>query len=226
MKRKRTRSLGAPATEPGKFLGVPTPLLLVGLAAAAGLAFINSGDGSQEPAVDAGTSTPGTGSSTPTKTSPTGTSSGGTKQPSTGISPPQVKPYRRPLKQKASPQLLVFVNSFGGEGIFDRLRNKATLLDGNGLDRILTLDNNEFAGWATGEEWIAQDTLQTYTQVYNEIGSTGHKIGYNYWIQKSQTTQVHAPAAQFSLSTAYGFKWTSSDHESTIRQFYFDRYTL
>ena len=211
MKRSRNRTLGAPAIENGKFMGVPTPFLLAGLAAAAGLALLNSGDGSaQEPNVD-------TGSSTPTKTSPSTTT-----KPSTGVSPPQVKPYRRPLKLKAAPQLLVFVNSFGGEGIFDRLRNTATILDGNGLDRILTLDNNEFAGWATGEEWIAQDTLQTYTKVYYEVG----KIGYNYWIQKSQTSQVHAPAAQFSLATAYGFKWMSSDHESTIRQFYFDHYTL
>jgi len=220
MRRNRSRSLGALASEDGKILGVSPTVLLLGIGAAGALAYFSSGSADTDTTPD--TSTP-TGNGTPTKTTPTKTTPTKTTPTSPGLSPASVKPYRKTLVGKASPQLLVFVNSFGGEGIFDRLRNVATVLDGNGLNRIATLSNGEWAGWATGNEWIAQDSLQTYTQVYTEIG----KIGYNYWIQKSQTTQVHADAAQFGLTAAFGgFDEMSEAHRAAIRQFYFDNYTF
>jgi hypothetical protein len=214
----KTRTLGAP-DEPGHFMGVPLNLLLTGVALAGVYAYFNSGSGSDDKAP----TTPAATTPTPGPVLPSTVPSSVPKPaPSTTASPAMVKPYRRQLRGKASPLLYVFVNSLGGEGIFDRLKNNATMLDGNGLNRILTLDNGEFAGWGTGVEWIAHDTLETYLQVYIEVG----KIGYNYWVAKSQTMQVHAQAAQAGYGMYAGYKKMSDEHQTAIRQFYFDNYTL
>jgi hypothetical protein len=219
MRRKRSRSLGAPAAEDDKILGVSKPLFFTGLAAAVTLAYLNSGDGNLDAATNNGSGGTTTGGgSTPTKTTPTKTT---TTKPTTSVSPDFVKPYRKPLNLKASPLLYVFVNSLGGEGIFDRLKFKATLLDGNGLDRITTLDNHEFAGWATGAEWIS-DSLDTYIQLYQQVG----KIGYNYWIAKSQTQAMHAQAAEAAYGQLFNVSRMTTAHESDISAFYFNNYTL
>lgn len=221
MKRSRkAKALGAP-TGQEKILGVPAGLLAFGVLGAIGLAYANSGSAtsgapSPAPAAAGGKTTiptvPGHSTTRPTTTTSSGTST----------SPSAVKPFRRALVAAGSPLLYVFVNSIGGEGIFDRLKNTSSLLDGNGLNRIVTLDNNEFVGWATGNEWIAPDTLNVYTQVYQSIG----RIGYNFWIQKSETTQVHAQAANIGYGQAYNLKHQTADHQATIQAFYFNNYTF
>lgn len=211
MKRSRTGLAAAPA--PDKLLGVPVPLLLAGVAAALALAYANSG-GSDAPLTQAaGAALPGAGSAGSSPASPSGSS-----KPSSSAA---TKPKRAAVLKAASPLLYVFVDSIGGEGIFARLRNTAIPFDGNGLDRITTLANHEFAGWWTGKTWKAPDTLNEYIQLYQVVGN----VGYNYWIQKKETVQLHAQAA------AAGYNWTDFTHPSdgtlsAIASFFFDHYTL
>lgn len=209
MSRSRTKALGAPA-EAGKVLGVPVPLLLVGLAAAAGLAWVNSGPatpGTPNPA-------PGAGNGTTPGTTPTGGTQPTTTTPATG------KPKRAAVLKASSPLLYVFINSVGGEGIFARLKTDASVFDGNGLERIVTLANKEFAGFWTGKEWTS-NKHEVYIQLYQKIGN----IGYNCWVQKAETVQVHSGAA------SAGYNWTdythtSDQHQSDIADFWFKNYTL
>nr|GFC36571.1 hypothetical protein [Tanacetum cinerariifolium] len=223
----RRAGLGAsPAT--GNFMGVPTPLLVLGLVAAAGVAWANSGP--PEPsstAVGNGTATGGNSSGSSGST-PAGNSSGGTS-----TTPATTKKKRPAVVGKASPALYVFVDSIGGEGIFDRLRAQFSLahaVDGYGISRIRTLDNHEFAGYATGREWTAPDSGRTYTQLWQEINN----LQYNYWIEKSQTVAMHSVGLQ--AAQAQGYQWgnltgksvlpMSTTTLSAIVSFYFNNYLL
>jgi len=214
---KRTRTLGAaPADQSGHVLGVPTGLLVFGVLAAAGYAYYSAG-------ADTGPATQ-TGGAVPSP-SPTGNSSGSTlpaptKPASSSSSSTAVKQKRPAVVKAASPLLYVFVDSIGGEGVFARLRTTYSPFDGYGWQRIVTLANKEFAGWATGNTWTAPNG-GLYLQLYVEVSG----IGYNYWIDKTQTKQVHAQQAQISYGWADNLRMTATT-QSSIAAFFFNNYIL
>jgi hypothetical protein len=225
MRRNPTRpKLGAVPTT-GKILGVPAPLLLFGVVAAAGVAYLSSG--SDDPTTGAVGSGAAAGSSSGGSTpKPTGTSAG-------GASTPAVTKKKRPaIVPKAAPSLYVFVNSLGGEGIFDRIRTNFSVLDGYGLDRIRTLGNGEFAGYDTGVRYTQPDTGRVYMKLWNEIGN----FQYNYWIEKSETIGMHHDAAVAGVA-AGNYQWggallgnsitaMSDASKTAIATFYFTNYIM
>jgi hypothetical protein len=229
MRRSATRPKLGAVPDTGKILGVSTPFLLFGVVAAAGVAYLSSG--SDEPttsAVGSGAAAGSTSGGSSSGTTPTagGSSAGGSSTPAV------TKKKRPPLVGMAKPSLYVFINSIGGEGIFDRIRTNFSVLDGYGLDRIRTLANGEFAGYDTGVRYTQPDTGRVYMKLYYEIGN----FSYNYWVEKSETVGMHHDAAVAGVA-AGNYQWGSamlgnsitamSDaSKSAIASFYFTNYFM
>ena len=227
MRRSPTRAHLGAASETGKILGVPTPFLLLGLAAAAGVAYLNSGSGDAGSSTSGGTSAGSSSGSSSSSTHPT--TSGGT---TTSTTTPATRKPRPAIVPMAAPSLYVFVNSLGGEGIFDRIRTNFSVVDGYGLDRISTLSNGEFAGYDTGVRYKQPDAGRVYMKLWYEIGN----FQYNYWIEQSETIGMHHDAAVAGVA-AGNYQWggallgqtiteMSAASRTAISTFYFTNYKM
>jgi hypothetical protein len=228
MGRSRTRALGAaPTGQPGQFLGVPATYWFLGLGAAAGIAWLSAG--SDDEAVATGT-TPASSGSTPASSGSSSGSTSGNTSGSTSTSTTIPKKKRQAIVGAASPQLFVYVNSVGGEGIFDRLTTTFHVLDGYGLTRIATLANYEFAGYDTGVSWKEPSSGRVYIKLYKEINN----VPYNYWIEKSETVAMHSNGVAAAM--AAGYQWgglsigrvfnMTAASLLAIKNFYWNNYIL
>ena len=196
----------APAAA-GEFLGVPAGFWLLGIGAAAAVAYLTSGssDAPATPGTTLPVPTPGAGSSS-TPPSPTGSV--------------VVKPTRPAVVQPTSPLKYVFIDSFNGETCFERLASTPSTLYGYGLasTNIMMLNDKEFAGWDTGRRYQPNKAYPEMMQVCVRFAN-GKR--YNFWVEAAQTrTFLSVAAAQAAGFLGYMYDTHAADLES----YYASRY--
>ena len=196
----RPRRAAAPASGGA---GIPTGWLLAALSVGLALAYVSTAEASAGP------------NDTAALPVPTGPATAPAPAPEPVISSsngpaPATKPARRPIVPPLRPLVFVYIDSFGGEGIFDRLKTADSLVDGHGLDRVSTLANGEFAGTYTGKFWAGtkrpNGTTPTYLQLYAVIDNRH----FNYWVDAEEVKQFHAPGAQQHEGWGEGFPMTAT----------------
>lgn len=174
-------------------------------------------------ASDAGTGTspaPATGSGAATGL-PTGTNTGTTTAPvsSTGgttMKPlPELIPYLSPLRH-------VFIQSFNGETLYERLRQEGGVPHGYGLPStaITMASNGEFIGYLTGKSFQPSPSYPRMVQVYCKL--TGGFV-YNFWVDAGEVVVFGDADAKAYYARGIG-KVMSTATAQAIKTYFLSRY--
>lgn len=199
-------------------LGIPTGLFWLGLAGAVVLAVVTS-----SPAEASGDPNEGR-----LPAPPTGPTAPPKNPPGSTPVPPAVRaalPARTAVVQSPAgkARVHVYVKDALGEGIFERLRTNSGPLDGHGLGRIATLDNGEFAGFATGRTWVPAGGTNADAWMQLIWQDADSKVLYNYWIEQANTVQFHSPGATTHEGWGIG-KPTTIGTRRAIYEYFATRY--
>jgi hypothetical protein len=190
--------------------GISAKWLLLALAGGAAVAWLKS-DNSQAATAQLPASLPATGGSTATPPKPATSTPTGTKLPT-----------RLPTVGPLKPGRLVFVQSFNGETIYERLRQTGGFPDGYGLPStaITMVPNGTWLGYLTGKEYQPSPSHPRMLQVY---ATNGVDFRVNFWVDAEQVVVLGQTDADAYIKRGVG-KVMTADTVTDIKSFFFNKY--